>query len=87
VAESVAPTTTLEDDRRTSGQRRINIIWEVTQAFIATSITGAFIFAKLSGIETSALDNTFFMVVGFYFGRTNHARTGGIGGDRSGYER
>lgn len=73
-----AATTTLEEDRHTSGQRRINILWEGTQAFIAISVTGAFIYAKLKGIDAPALDNTFFMVAGFYFGRTNHQRVGGV---------
>ena len=30
------------------------------------------------------LTNVLFVVIGFYFGRTNHQRTGGIGGDHAG---
>jgi len=84
----IAPTTTTEQDLRTAGQRRVNLIWEYTQAGIAIVVVGAnilyvfvalFITAPLS--MTSAdngalLRNAFFLIVGFYFGRTNHARIG-----------
>jgi hypothetical protein len=71
----------------TAGQRRINVIWEVTQSVIALAVTGStlYVAAKLSLITpalTAAfllLSNAFFLVVGFYFGRTNHQRQGGIG--------
>lgn len=76
--ESLPATTTLEQDRHAQGQRRVNIIWEITQAFIAITVTCANIYAALSQIESSPLNNTFFLVVGFYFGRTNHQRIGGV---------
>jgi len=75
---SLPANTTEEEDRHTLGQRRVNIIWEVTQAFIAVSVTLANIYAGLASIESDALHNTFFLVVGFYFGRTNHQRVGGV---------
>jgi len=71
-------TTTSEEDLHSASQRKVNLIWEFTQAFIATSITLAFIFSKMKMIDAAALDNTFFMVVGFYFGRTNHQKIGGV---------
>lgn len=77
-AMNAQATTTREEDRHSLGQRRINLIWEFTQAAIAISVTGAFIFAKIRGVDAPALDNTFFMVAGFYFGRTNHQRIGGV---------
>lgn len=86
----VPPTTTIEQDRKASGQRRINLLWEFTQALIALGVTGQTL--RVSGNlamkehgETAAfllLSNAFFLVIGFYFGRTNHARTGGIGGEQ-----
>lgn len=83
-----APTTTAEENRKTFGQRRINLIWEVTQALIACSVTLATLFvasqlALKNDGQTAAfllLSNAFFLVIGFYFGRTNHTRQGGIGG-------
>lgn len=72
-------------DRTTRGQRRINLIWEVTQAVVAVSVTFTtlFVAARLSLDADDAarllLSNAFFLVVGFYFGRTNHQRIGGIG--------
>lgn len=76
-----------EQDLKTAGQRRINLIWEYTQAGIAGVVVLAnvlYIFALLfvspvpTGAETAAtlLANAFFLVIGFYFGRTNHARLG-----------
>ena len=72
---------------RTAGQRRINVIWEVTQAVIAIAVTGSTLYvagqlALKDAGQTAAfllLSNAFFLVVGFYFGRTNHTRQGGVG--------
>ncbi len=77
-AAALLPTTTAEEDRHSYGQRRINLVWEVTQAAIALLVTGANVYAALNTIESSALSNAFFLVVGFYFGRTNHQRIGGV---------
>jgi hypothetical protein len=77
---SSAPTTTAEQDRKTASQRRVNIIWEITQATIAIAVTGAFVYAALNVIISETLTNAAFLIVGFYFGRTNHQRIGGVGG-------
>lgn len=69
-----------------AGQRRVNLIWETTQALIASSVTLATLWASVSlalrGDQGTAafllLSNAFFLVIGFYFGRTNHEKTGGI---------
>ena len=45
-----------------------------TDAQILAMATAAFIF----------LTNTVSTVVGFYFGRTNHEKSGGVGGDEAG---
>lgn len=90
--ENVPPTTTAEQDRRTASQRRVNRIWEMTQAIVALSVTGATLFAACSILKDNDLNktafvfltNVFFTVIGFYFGRTNHQRTGGVGGESAG---
>lgn len=73
------PTTTTEQNLRTAGQRRVNLIWEYTQAFIAIIVIGNFVFQ--SGRE-KAIDpfsaGIVGVVIGFYFGRTNHARIGDV---------
>lgn len=79
MTENKPPTTTAESDRKTKGQRHINLLWEVTQSIIALSLTAAYIFVSISKIESIALNNSFFLVIGFYFGRTNHQKTGGTG--------
>ena len=79
-----------EQGLRSAGQRRVNIIWEATQAVIAVGVSAFTLYVSSSLVlkdstQTAAfllLSNAFFLVVGFYFGRTNHQRTGGIGGDR-----
>lgn len=60
----------------TAGHRQINVIWETTQMRVALSVIwGSLVVAVvfLFGVAN--------LVTGFYFGRTNHARTGGVGGD------
>lgn len=90
-------TTTAEEDRKTGGQRRVNLLWELTQTAIATAVvlTALWIAQLLASMATRVdateqqialaitafmfLSNVASMVIGFYFGRTNHARTGGVG--------
>lgn len=79
----VTPKTTLEEDEHTRGQRRINLIWEVTQATIAVLITGAVILSVFKGLSSELLASAFGMIVGMYFQRTNHVKIGGVGGTDS----
>jgi len=75
----LAPKTTHQEDLVVAGQRKVNIIWEFTQASIALGITFAVIYSGVAGIENQELRNAFFLVIGFYFSRTNHQAIGGIG--------
>lgn len=77
--DNTASTTTAQQDLTTSGQRRINLIWEVTQALVAISITLAVIYISIRGIVSSEMSNGFFLIIGFYFSRTNHQAIGGTG--------
>lgn len=53
----------------------INFLWEATQAFLAVSLTAATIIAALGQAAIpDTLTNALFVVLGFYFGRTNHSR-------------
>lgn len=84
VAPPIAPKTTFQEDLTTAGQRKVNLIWEYTQAGIAISVVVisliAAVVAMMSGKEVSAfLSFVCGNVVGFYFSRTNHAAIGGIG--------
>lgn len=85
--DTASSTTTVEQDRHSLGQRRINLIWEMTQALIALSIiwgaTGAAIWITVRDPANRLmafffLSNIVSIVVGFYFGRTNHQRVGGV---------
>lgn len=85
--EAVARERAAELDRVTHGQRRINLVWELTQALIALAVTLTTLYVSAAlavkdDAQTAAfllLSNAFFLVIGFYFGRTNHTRTGGVG--------
>lgn len=77
--KALAPETTEQEDITKAGQRRINLIWELTQATIAVLITTAVILLKVKKIESDVLDNAFLIIITMYFVRTNHRLIGGIG--------
>lgn len=84
--KNVAPTTTEAQDKVTAGQRKINLLWEWTQAILAIIVTAVtlYVAAKmaLSGEKNEAafllLSNAFFSVISVYLTRTNHTKTGGV---------
>jgi hypothetical protein len=83
---SLPPTTTHQQDVTTAGQRKVNLIWEYTQAIIAVFVVTAnivvWINAALKGASppiSEGLTNAMFLIIGFYFSRTNHAAIGGVG--------
>ena len=86
-SRSLSPTTTEQDDLTTAGQRRVNLIWEFTQAFIAivvilcNMIVG--VIYAINGRDEATyplvLSSSLFLIVGFYFSRTNHQAIGGTG--------
>lgn len=90
--KNIAPTTTAAEDDIKVGQRRVNLIWEATQALVALIVTSSTLYvagrlAVTEGGNHAAfllLSNVFFMVVSTYFARTNHTRTGGVGKDDTG---
>lgn len=93
--EPLTPTTTTEEDHHRVDQHLINAAWKSTQRLIALSVTWVSlgmaawlsILGATESVQTAALVFVFGvanLVIGFYFGRTNHQRIGGIGGDSSG---
>lgn len=84
---NIRPLTTLEEDKHSESQRDINRTWERTQSALALSfILCAEVVIMYVVIQVSDLRGTAFnfmctmvgTVIGFYFGRTNHQRVGGI---------
>ena len=80
------PTTTAQEDVTKAGQRKVNLIWEYTQAVIAILVVIAnLIVGTANGLGQTkvefplVLSNAMFLIVGFYFSRTNHQAIGGIG--------
>jgi len=84
IPSALPPETTAEQNLKTASQRRVNIIWEVTQAVIALLFVSAYVYAAIVQIDSPGLANATFLIVGFYFSRTNHQRVGGVGGDTAG---
>lgn len=80
----------LQQTLTTAGQRKVNLIWEYTQAFVASIVVFAnMVVGAYQGIhqvsagETSPpfpviLSSALFLVIGFYFSRTNHTAIGGV---------
>lgn len=77
-AVSTTSDTPQADARLLAAQRMnwINRLWEYTQATLAISLTLATIYVAVIGTreESETLKNALFVVLGFYFGRTNHSR-------------
>ena len=84
---SLPPDTTHQEDVTTAGQRRINLIWEYTQAAIALMVVAAnVVVGAWHGLGKGGdsdypfiLSSSLFLVIGSYFSRTNHASIGGVG--------
>src|SRR5688572_17627871 len=83
---SLTPNTTLQEDITTAGQRRINMIWEITQSAISLIIVlgnvSVAVYHGFTGTASdfpSILSSSLFLVIGFYFSRTNHQAIGGVG--------
>ncbi len=83
---SVPAQTTFQQDLVSAGQRRINLIWEWTQSVISILVVVAnLIVAIYDGMHQEApnfpvvLSSSLFLIVGFYFSRTNHSAVGGVG--------
>ncbi len=88
-----------------AGHRRINAMWESTQALIAATGVGTVLYvsARLSlltagkdvtdrqaAIAVTAymlLSNLGSLIIGFYFGRTNHTQQGGVSAEKPKEER
>ena len=86
VAGQPPPTTTIQQEITLAGQRRVNLIWEYTQAIISLLVVSAnmivgtvYALTKDHGEYPTVLSNTLFLVIGFYYSRTNHAAIGGVG--------
>lgn len=88
-----------ETSLRSEGQRTVSMIWETTQQKIALmTVGGAMMLAgaivmfghwlKLANdVRIAAfmfVAGAANLVIGFYYGRTNHQRVGGPGGDSAG---
>lgn len=86
------PTTTEEQDRGFAGNRAVNLLWETTQrqiamAVILVALSVAAWLAVAGATDNQVAASVFLygvanLVIGFYFGRTNHTRVGGVTQER-----
>jgi uncharacterized membrane protein YoaK (UPF0700 family) len=83
---SLPATTTAQEDIVTAGQRQINLIWERTQSLIAIFVVGANMASAMwnvfkgQGVDVPPImSSAMFLILGFYFARTNHQAIGGVG--------
>lgn len=74
---------TREQERKTQGQRRVNLWWEITQSMVAVIVTTATVYAAINRVESTVLVSAFTLIITLYFVRTNHNKTGGVGGSDS----
>lgn len=85
------PAQDAEIQLKSEGSRAINLMWETTQMRIALSVTWAALtvstYLAIAGtqeVKTAAFVFMFGaanLVIGFYFGRTNHTKRSGAGTD------
>lgn len=86
---SLPARTTFQEDLTTAGQRKINLVWEITQAIIAmlvvittmgvSALVAYYHNVGVAGEVPNIIAVAFGTVVGFYFSRTNHQAIGGVG--------
>lgn len=67
--DNIAPDTTLEQDTKSSADRRISLLIEITQTALALSIAGVMGFLAIKGLTNENISNSYFMIIGFYFGK------------------
>jgi hypothetical protein len=88
-------TTTLQQDLTHEGQRKVNLIWEYTQAILAVLVVGAnialWIIVMFHGMPAQtpapeSLKDAMLVIITFYYARTNHEHIGGVGFKPSQYQ-
>lgn len=77
--ENLQATTTLEQDTKSNADRRISFIIEITQTVLALSIAGVMGFLAIKGLANENISNSYFMIIGFYFGKQFASGTAKIG--------
>lgn len=82
---TASPTSTEEEDRHSASQRQINRYWERVQGYIAVLVTTTSCAISLIlvwrgeyALGVGLISSMVFLVIGFYFGRSNHERVGGV---------
>jgi hypothetical protein len=72
--DNLEPTTTEQQDKQAYHAQMIDFLMEITQTVLAISLTGATIYISIKGIASEELSNAFFLIIGFYFGKSVQAK-------------
>lgn len=86
-----------ELERVSLGQRKVNLVWEYTQSLIAVLAIGSAMAGGMFSMYTSfvaqkqievpaIISNAAMVIITFYYMRTNHTKTGGVGPVKPGTE-
>jgi phenylacetate-coenzyme A ligase PaaK-like adenylate-forming protein len=67
--DNLDPTTTLEQDRKLALNRKLDFLVEITQTALALGITAVMAYLAIKGLKNEDVSNSFFLIVGFYFGK------------------
>jgi len=77
--DNLPSTTTQEQDNESIQARKLDLLVEITQALLALAMTVATIFLAVKGITNEDVSNSFFIIIGFYFGKQLKDGVGKIG--------
>lgn len=82
---AIPPNTTAEENLHSASQRRVNMVWEYTQSLIALMVVATTMIIVVILVYRTEYDKALqllssmvFLILGFYYGRTNHEKVGGV---------
>lgn len=79
MADNQIATTTLEQDKKTNNDRKLDILLELTQSVLALFLTLSVIYLAIKGMINEDVSNAFFVIIGFYFGKELKNKTISLG--------
>jgi hypothetical protein len=76
--ENLETTTTEQQDKQAYHTQMIDFLMEITQTILAISLTSATIYISIKGIASEELSNAFFLIIGFYFGKSVQQKSSNV---------
>ena len=69
IQDNLEATTTLQEDNKLALNRKLDFLVEITQTVLALGVTAVMAYMAIKGLENDNISNSFFLIVGFYFGK------------------